>query len=101
MESGCSEPIRPPLHLAANHPNPFTDQTQIVFAGPTGVSATPAIYDATGRLVRTLLSGQQTGKQMVSWNGTNDAGDPVEAGAYFYKLTVGKESKSRRMLLLK
>lgn len=92
---------RSPLHLAPNTPNPFAGSTQITYSIPPDSPATLVIYDPSGRLVRTLASGQLHGQHTVSWNGTNDAGDPVEAGAYFYKLTVGEESVSRRMLLIR
>lgn len=87
--------------LAINQPNPFTELTQISFRVPPSSTASLGVYDATGRLVRTLVSGQAGGERTVSWNGTNEVGDPVEAGAYFYKLTVGEESVSKRMLLLR
>ena len=89
------------LRLGLTQPNPFTRLTQIAYSVPPGASAALAIYDPSGRLVRTLATGELSGEHMVTWDGTNGAGDPVEAGAYFYKLTVGEESVTKRMLLIR
>jgi formylglycine-generating enzyme required for sulfatase activity len=87
--------------LDINKPNPFTGLTQITYSVPSNSSASLVIYDVSGRLIRKLVTEQQSGEYTVSWDGTNDVGDPVEAGAYFYRLTVGEESVSKRMLLVK
>jgi flagellar hook assembly protein FlgD len=61
-----------------------------------------AVYDATGRRVRTLLDEDQpAGARDVTWNGQDDRGNPVASGVYFYKMTAGKFSQTRRMVLLK
>jgi len=96
FDHNSSEPC-----LYINHPNPFTTATQITFSVPPGPSATLTIHDASGRFVRTLVSRQFGGEHTISWDGTNDVGDPVETGAYFYRLTVGEQSVSRRMLLVR
>ena len=60
------------------------------------------IYDATGRLVKALQNGvQPSGNYSVDWNGTNSAGSQVSSGVYFYRLTAGKETISKKMVLLR
>ncbi|RMG38500.1 MAG: T9SS C-terminal target domain-containing protein, partial [Methanobacteriota archaeon] len=60
------------------------------------------IYDLLGREVKTLVSKSLTpGEYRVQWDGTNDAGEPVPSGVYFYSLKAGKFQQTRRMLLLR
>jgi len=60
------------------------------------------VYDATGRLVRTLLNeNQPAGARDVTWNGQDDHGTTVASGVYFCKMTAGKFSETRRMVMLK
>ena len=65
------------------------------------------IYDATGRLVRTLDLGQRaTGFYLgrahsAYWDGHNNAGEKVASGMYFYQLRAGDFSATRRMLIVK
>ena len=91
--------------LDVNQPNPFTGLIQITYSIPDaaeGSTVLLAVYDATGRLVRTLIDGAgASGLHMTVWDGTDDAGDPVGAGAYFYRLTAGDRRETKRMLLVK
>jgi flagellar hook assembly protein FlgD len=61
------------------------------------------IYDATGRLVRRLVSDtdQGPGRQLVAWNGRDDGGRRVASGVYVYEVTFDGDSHRRRMVLLK
>lgn len=61
------------------------------------------IFDITGRLVRTLFNGElAAGDHASLWNGTDDAGQRVASGIYFYRLNVGEDFvQTRRMLLIK
>ena len=60
------------------------------------------IYDMMGRLVKNLVSGQQTaGYKSINWNATNNAGSPVSAGIYLYQVQAGKFRQTRKMILLK
>jgi flagellar hook assembly protein FlgD len=55
-----------------------------------------------GRIVNNLVSSQQTaGYKSIQWNATNDAGQPVSAGLYFYTIQAGDYSQTRKMVLLK
>ena len=93
------------LLLADAVPSPFWSTTRIGFEVPPSLAASPArlgIYDASGRLVRTLLDRPlPAGPHETSWDGTDEQGRLVEAGAYFYRLTVGGQTVSRRLLYLK
>jgi hypothetical protein len=52
--------------------------------------------------VRTLVDGKKPANMYkVSWDGTNDTGQPVATGVYFYRLTAGKFVQTHKMLLLK
>jgi hypothetical protein len=90
------------VELSQNSPNPFNPTTTIRFSLPASERVTLAVYDARGALVRVLVDGQRaTGKYDVSWDGRDNAGSPVTSGVYFYRLTAGKVSESRKMVLLK
>ncbi len=48
----------------------------------TASSVTIDIYDASGKVVRTEVGDGSTGNHIVTWDGKNDAGDPVGEGKY-------------------
>jgi len=88
--------------LAQNTPNPFSDFTRIVYSIPENTEVTLKIYDATGRLVRTLVHGtQKAGIKKIRWDGTDNAGRKLPSGLYFYRLETEKFRATKRMLLLR
>jgi hypothetical protein len=88
--------------LAQNEPNPFNPETSIRYTMPAAGNVTINIYDAGGRLVRALVNGvSAAGSHNVTWNGTDNNNSPVSSGVYFYRLTAGKFSETKKMTLLK
>lgn len=93
-----------PRRLALeNYPNPFNPSTTIRYALPQPSSVTLAVYDVAGRLVRTLVNEARkpAGVFMVEWSGTDSSQQRVASGVYFYRLTTGTETLTRKMVLLK
>jgi hypothetical protein len=83
-------------------PNPFNPRTTIFYELPEASVVSLAIYDVTGRVVRTLVDGAQPeGRRSVEWDGTNDDGRPVESGIYFYVMRAGGYESQRRITLVK
>ncbi|MDH3215877.1 MAG: T9SS type A sorting domain-containing protein [Candidatus Krumholzibacteria bacterium] len=93
--------VRPALYAAV--PNPFNPSTVIRYdVRGRGANVRIVVYDVTGRRVATLVDGQQSaGEKRVSWDGRNDRGAEVASGVYFYRMTTGEFSLTRKMLLLK
>ena len=59
------------------------------------------VFDVRGILVRTLIDIQQTpGSRVAEWDGRDERGSSVASGLYFYRLRVGEESFTRKMLLV-
>jgi hypothetical protein len=93
------------LALGDNRPNPFNPQTTIPYQVPT--AATPQhvnlrVFDASGVLVRTLVNDEQSsGAYSAVWDGRDDRGRTVASGVYFSVLQIGKEQRSRKMVMLK
>ena len=93
--------------LLANYPNPFNPETWIPYklAAPTDVSI--SIYSADGAVVRTLALGHQASGLYQSrtraayWDGKNALGESVSSGVYFYTLTAGDFTATRKMLIRK
>lgn len=89
--------------LGSNVPNPFNPTTRISFDVPDARRVTLVIYDISGRLVRTLVAGEllQAKSHSREWNGTDDSGQNVAAGVYFYRMDAGGFIETKRMTLLK
>ena len=93
--------------LLANYPNPFNPETWIPYhlANPSNVQIT--IYNARGNVVRRLALGHQRAGYYTSrsraayWDGTNNVGERVTSGIYFYQLDADNKSLLRKMLILK
>jgi hypothetical protein len=82
-------------------PNPFTQTTTLKYylaeTGPVTIN----VYDATGRLVRKLLSDERdSGHGRVDWDGRNDNGVRVSAGIYFARLVTAGAVRTQRMITL-
>lgn len=91
-----------PTLMQQNAPNPFNPLTEIRFALGTPGPADLRIYDSSGRLVRTLVEGQQhAGEHVVTWDGRNDNGGALPSGVYYYELSTTQGKESRKALLLK
>jgi hypothetical protein len=91
-----------PLTLRQNSPNPFNPSTSIGFYLPRPGNVRLEIFDVNGRLVDLLADGQfAAGEHSVDWDGRDRAGSMATSGVYFYRLTAGKESLSRKMVLLR
>ncbi len=93
--------------LLPNYPNPFNPETWIPYQLSEDTPASISIYDTTGQLVRTLSLGFQSAGfynsqgRAAYWNGRNAVGEPVASGVYFYTITAGDFTATRKMLILK
>ena len=93
--------------LLANYPNPFNPETWIPYRLAEDAFVTLTIYDGSGQVVRTLDMGHQSAavyesqSKAIYWDGRNNLGETVASGVYFYTLTAGDYSATRKMLILK
>ena len=88
--------------LQGSHPNPFKAGTRIGYAIPEESHVTIRIYDASGRLARTLVDVfQPAGAYSISWDGSDRKGNPVAAGVYLYRLSVGTETLTKRTIVVR
>ncbi len=93
--------------LLANYPNPFNPETWIPYRLAEGAFVTLTIYDLSGQVVRTLDVGRQIASayenrsKAIYWDGRNELGQRAASGVYFYHLSAGDYSATRKMLILK
>jgi hypothetical protein len=99
--------LRNSSKLKSNYPNPFNPETWIPYRLAKEAVITLTIYDATGRIVRSIDVGYrragvyESKEKSVHWDGRNNFGERVASGIYFYHLTAGDFSGVRKMLVLK
>jgi hypothetical protein len=90
------------LALYQNHPNPFNPTTIISFTLPERARVTLAIYDVAGKLVKTLVDHRVVeGYREETWDGKDANGNPASSGVYFYRLTTGDRTLTKKMVLVK
>jgi subtilisin-like proprotein convertase family protein len=90
------------LELATGHPTPFSRTTEIEFQLARAGRATLRVYDIAGHLVTTLVDGDiDAGPHVARWNGTDQAGQAVASGIYFYRLASAGSDAIRRTLLVR
>ncbi|MDE0400457.1 MAG: T9SS type A sorting domain-containing protein [Candidatus Poribacteria bacterium] len=93
--------------LLVNYPNPFNPETWIPYQLARVSDVQIHIYAASGILVRTLDLGHrpagiyQQRTRAAHWDGRNQLGEPVASGVYFYTLTAGDFTATRKMLIAK
>ena len=93
--------------LLTNYPNPFNPETWIPYQLAEPATVTLRIYGMGGTLVRTLNLGHQPAglyqqkNRAAYWDGKNEVGESVASGIYFYTLTAGGFTATRKMLIRK
>ena len=88
--------------LHQNYPNPFNPSTQIRYDLPLDEYVTIIIYDVMGRKIKSLINtNQEAGYRSITWDATNDLGQPVSAGMYIYTIQAGEFRQTKKMVLLK
>ena len=93
--------------LLPNYPNPFNPETWIPYQLAKNADVTLHIYAMNGTLVRTLTLGHQAAgmyqnrSRAAYWDGKNAIGESVASGVYFYTLTAGEFTATRKMLIRK
>lgn len=90
------------FELNQNYPNPFNNNTTIRYSVPKTSQVQLVIYNILGQKVKTLVDGlQPKGYKTVTWDGTNQSGEKVASGIYFYTLQTDSFSHTKKMVLLK
>jgi hypothetical protein len=83
--------------LGQNYPNPFNPSTKIDFSVPVNSQVTMKLYDVTGKEVAILLDKQMsTGNYNLSFNASS-----LPSGVYFYTLSAGSFTETKKMVLVK
>jgi hypothetical protein len=93
--------------LLQNFPNPFNPETWIPYQLAQDSEVTISVYNAAGQLIRTLDLGYMeagsyaTKDKSAYWDGSNEAGEPVASGVYFYTLQAGSYRATRKLSIMR
>ena len=93
--------------LLPNYPNPFNPETWIPYQLAATADVSISIYAANGQLIRKMALGHQpvgmyqSKSRAAYWDGRNSVGEPVASGVYFYTLTAGDFTATRKLLIRK
>ena len=100
---GDNESIPDYFALHQNYPNPFNPSTQISFDVPQGAEHIMLnVYNILGQNVSTLVNGvMNPGQYTMEWNATDEVGNPVASGIYFYELRSASFTARKKMLLIR
>ena len=83
--------------LSQNYPNPFNPTTTIRYQLPVQGRVTLKIYDMLGRIVATLVDGNQNaGSHSIVWDASHEA-----SGVYFYRLSTSNFVKTKKMIVIR
>jgi glucose/arabinose dehydrogenase len=84
-------------------PNPFSTAIDFGIQASAAGQLTVEVFDATGRLVRTLSAGEAipAGRRDLTWDGQSDDGSPAPSGAYFLRVEMNGEAQSQRVMLVR
>jgi hypothetical protein len=96
-------PIPTKFALRGIIPNPFNPSTEVSFDLPLRDRVRLSVFDATGRLVRTLVPGESlpAGRHSRIWNGRDDAGRQVASGVYYARLESKSGHATKKLTLVK
>ena len=98
--SGISNQSAEPLSfsLSQNYPNPFNPSTMINFVIPQKSAVSLSVYDMSGKLVAELINNETKteGSYAYEFDGSR-----LSSGMYVYRLTAGKFTETRKMILVK
>jgi len=88
--------------LKQNYPNPFNPSTTLSYTVAQKEKVSLIVYDILGRKVKELVNEKQIpGIYRVTWNGKNQTGASVSTGVYLYKITAGKFTSTKKMILVR
>jgi len=88
------------LHSA--YPNPFNPSTTISFDLTSPSEVKIDIYNVKGQFVKNIANNAyNTGSHTVVWDGRDYKGNHCGSGVFFYKMTAGKRTKTRKMMMIK
>lgn len=87
--------------IGQNYPNPFNPTTNIDFSLPTPTAWTLSVINISGQVVKRYTGAAGVGSVTVTWDGTDQDGQTVATGIYFYRLDAGEFSETRKMVLMK
>ncbi|MBN2104688.1 T9SS type A sorting domain-containing protein [bacterium] len=88
--------------LNQNYPNPFNPATTISYRLAKSSDVVLDVYTQNGQKVRTLVKERLgSGFQSVNWDGRDDAGKQLSSGIYLYRLQVGNQVQTRKLMLMK
>ncbi len=83
--------------LSQNYPNPFNPTTDIQFDVPKASNVKLSVYNVLGQEVVTLVDEKMAaGSYVADWDASN-----ASSGVYFYRITAGEFSQTRKMVLMK
>ena len=93
------------LALAPPAPNPARGGARLWYDVPAdraGGVLELAVFDLSGRRVRTLQNGRaEPGRHSATWDLRDAAGVPAHAGVYFARLSLGSEARSRKLVVVR
>ncbi len=83
--------------LSQNYPNPFNPTTKISYSVPVSDIVSLTIFDVTGKKLQTLINEQKSsGNYEVEFDASN-----LSSGTYYYKISAGEFTETKRMVLIK
>ena len=92
----------PQTRLISNYPNPFNPETAISYAISETGNVKLSIYNLRGQKIADLIDEiQEPDFYNIIWNGTDDKGNKVPSGVYFYTFKTGRYSSTKKMVLIK
>ncbi len=90
------------IQLNNAYPNPFNPETNISFDLQTESFVNITIYNVKGQKIMTLTSQDlYAGHHHLVWNGSDENGNPVGSGVYFYRMIAGKFDSTKKIVLVK
>jgi len=103
VDDGSDTHVGGPVnYLYPSRPNPFRASATIRFALAADGPVKIAVYDVSGRMIRTLHDGNaKGGENTLTWDGTDNAGNPVSGGIFWMEMSTPSYTSSKRLVVLR